>query len=242
VEFESEGRLVEILFQNKEYRLTLLKIIIYQIICIFLIYSFFNIKFQELNKVIIRENTVIVGKIMIKYPEMEEEIVKILLKTPSESEYNTGKITLDKYSYNEDIDKYSNLVLKNFIYKFNFEIIIIILLLFLIIILLLSLDYRKIYLNLKKYSNSIENITRGVFETNLPDSKEGELNILGHNINLLSYRYKETLLSLNDEKMFLKNIVSDISHQLKTPLSSLIIINEIMLNNKKINEEDKENF
>ena len=33
---------------------------------------------------------------------------------------------------------------------------------------------------------------------------------------------------LNNEKIFLNNTISDISHQLKTPMTSLIILNDLM--------------
>ena len=41
------------------------------------------------------------------------------------------------------------------------------------------------------------------------------------------------------EKIFLRDIISDISHQLKTPLSSLKVFNELLLNNLVENTDDK---
>ncbi|MCS4469607.1 hypothetical protein JTS96_18940 [Clostridium botulinum] len=43
----------------------------------------------------------------------------------------------------------------------------------------------------------------------------------------MSNRLEESLLNLKKKNIF-KNIISDISHQLKTPLSSLIMFNELM--------------
>jgi len=42
-------------------------------------------------------------------------------------------------------------------------------------------------------------------------------------------RLKLSLERLNEDKVFLKNTISDISHQLKTPLSSLIAMNDLLL-------------
>jgi len=50
---------------------------------------------------------------------------------------------------------------------------------------------------------------------------------------------KHSIEGLKREKVFLKNIISDISHQLKTPLSSVIMFNEIMVNDLVIKEEDR---
>ncbi|WP_242954837.1 sensor histidine kinase [Clostridium massiliodielmoense] len=47
------------------------------------------------------------------------------------------------------------------------------------------------------------------------------------------------MYELKKEKIFLKNIIQDISHQLKTPLSSLMMFNEIILNDKTSNDDKK---
>lgn len=44
------------------------------------------------------------------------------------------------------------------------------------------------------------------------------------------------------EKIFLKNTMQDISHQLKTPLSSLIMFNDIMLDDENMPWELRSDF
>lgn len=63
----------------------------------------------------------------------------------------------------------------------------------------------------------------------LPEIDEGVYYTLNHNINMLVKRQLSTSKNLIKEKEFLKNLVSDISHQMKTPLSSLILNNELLL-------------
>ncbi|MCS4476772.1 hypothetical protein JQ038_05375 [Clostridium botulinum] len=67
----------------------------------------------------------------------------------------------------------------------------------------------------------------GHFSKFIDENKEGDFYILSSKFNLMSNRLEESLLNLRKEKYF-KNIISDISHQLKTPLSSLIMFNELM--------------
>ncbi|UVI27603.1 sensor histidine kinase [Paenibacillus spongiae] len=57
---------------------------------------------------------------------------------------------------------------------------------------------------------------------------EGELGLLANGVQELTLRLGETIEQLHKEKAFLKNTVADISHQLKTPLASLMIYTDLM--------------
>jgi signal transduction histidine kinase len=49
-------------------------------------------------------------------------------------------------------------------------------------------------------------------------------------------RLNHSLKLLKQDKVFLHNLISDISHQLKTPLASLIVFNENLLNDRGMKE------
>lgn len=74
----------------------------------------------------------------------------------------------------------------------------------------------------------ITNYTEGNFSCHLPQMKEGTIYSLFTSVDQLA----EMLQSKNEAgqkaKMFLKKTISDISHQLKTPLAALILYNEII--------------
>ena len=53
---------------------------------------------------------------------------------------------------------------------------------------------------------------------------------------------EELLTDLQNEKILLKDIISDISHQLKTPLVVLISYNDILKNHESMSIEDKDIF
>lgn len=75
----------------------------------------------------------------------------------------------------------------------------------------------------------VDDFAEGNFSRHLPRFKEGELYRLYCSIDRLAsmlYAQKETLKQAKD---FLKDTVSDISHQLKTPLAALSMYNEIIL-------------
>ncbi|MCQ6560082.1 sensor histidine kinase [Paenibacillus mendelii] len=57
---------------------------------------------------------------------------------------------------------------------------------------------------------------------------EGELGLLANGVQELTLRLGETIDQLHKEKIFLKDTVADISHQLKTPLASLMIYVDLL--------------
>lgn len=59
-------------------------------------------------------------------------------------------------------------------------------------------------------------------------NQEGQIGILKTELLKMTNILKEKVELLNKEKIFLNDIISDISHQLKTPMTSLIILNDLM--------------
>lgn len=60
------------------------------------------------------------------------------------------------------------------------------------------------------------------------DDKEGALSILKNDIYTLTYSEQEQKNVLEKEKELLAEYLSDISHQLKTPISSILLMTELM--------------
>ena len=85
-----------------------------------------------------------------------------------------------------------------------------------------------------------DKVIQSDFSTYLDESGEGNFSILNHRFNQMNRIIKNNIEESNKEKVFLKNMISDISHQMKTPLSSLSIFNDILLNENIDNEERKE--
>ncbi|MFC5529941.1 sensor histidine kinase [Cohnella yongneupensis] len=85
---------------------------------------------------------------------------------------------------------------------------------------------------LRDLSDALDNTVKH----NLPMAEriygEGELGLLANGVQALSLRLRETIEQLNRDKTYLKDTVADISHQLKTPLASLIIYIDLLANGK----------
>ena len=81
---------------------------------------------------------------------------------------------------------------------------------------------------LEDAASKIEAFLAGDTDARIANDEEGELYRLFWSINNMSAVLTSKAAKENREKIFLKNTISDISHQLKTPLAALNIYNGIL--------------
>ncbi len=89
---------------------------------------------------------------------------------------------------------------------------------------------RRSYREIAKLSDAVRSLAergRGIKLIDR-DNAEGELSILQSEIYKLAERLIEQSAVLTDEKRALKDVLSDISHQLKTPLTALSIMADLL--------------
>ncbi|NFE18972.1 HAMP domain-containing histidine kinase [Clostridium botulinum] len=233
-------------FRNPEIKELTFKFSLIFILFAILTTIFIKGELNKLNKDYINQNTLIVGNILSKHPELEDEVILSLnsnkdARYNEEKNYKIGKKVLEKYSYDENLDIYKNPILNNFSMNFIYRIIIYFALAIFIIYIIIYDKFKYFYKKAEIFTEASEDIMEGHFSKFIDENKEGDFYILSSKFNLMSNRLEESLLSLRKEKIFLKNIISDISHQLKTPLSSLIMFNELM-KDENMPIEDRKNF
>lgn len=88
-------------------------------------------------------------------------------------------------------------------------------------------------------SRTLDEILHGQKQLYTEESREGELAILTSQIGKMTRRLKEQADSLQEEKAFLSRSMADISHQLRTPLTSLHLTVS-MLGREDIPEERRQ--
>lgn len=81
--------------------------------------------------------------------------------------------------------------------------------------------------SINKLANDVKRLIAGE-DIDLRENKEGPLKILKNDIQTLSTYKKEQVDILQKERDILKNTLADISHQLKTPLTSMMIMSELL--------------
>ncbi|MGL4696560.1 sensor histidine kinase [Enterococcus larvae] len=101
------------------------------------------------------------------------------------------------------------------------------LLLCVIFFLVISYYNRNRYRRIEELTNQIDDILHGSQVLEL-DAEEGELAILSNQISKMTIRLQEQSSSLQREKEHLASSLTDIAHQLRTPLTTLTMIGDFL--------------
>ncbi|OMD42213.1 sensor histidine kinase [Paenibacillus odorifer] len=84
------------------------------------------------------------------------------------------------------------------------------------------------YGEIEKLSGHLRQISSGNYTLDVRDNQEGELSILKNDIYKVTLMLSEQRLLLQEDKIKLTNAISDISHQLKTPLTSMTVMADLL--------------
>lgn len=112
---------------------------------------------------------------------------------------------------------------------------------FTMIIFILYVYFFKQQNKIEEASYKIDSFMNGNINVRLNTYEEGSLSKLFGSIDAMSTSLNTHILKEKQNKEFLKNTISDISHQLKTPLTALMMYNQI-LQEESHNSEIVENF
>lgn len=97
------------------------------------------------------------------------------------------------------------------------------------------------YQEIAKLSSYLRRISNGDYTLDVRDNREGELSILKSNIYKVTLMLSEKSTLLQQEKVKLTDAISDISHQLKTPLTSMMVMTDL-LSDPLLNEAKRVEF
>ncbi len=84
------------------------------------------------------------------------------------------------------------------------------------------------YRELDKLSDYLLRVVEGDYGLDIRDNAEGELSILKSEIYKVTVMLNEQATALRSEKGNLADALSDISHQLKTPLTSMFVMTDLL--------------
>ncbi len=96
----------------------------------------------------------------------------------------------------------------------------------------------------KRYNKIVEldmylsRVVDGDFDMNIAQNTEGELSILENNLFKVITMLKASNEAITNDKIYLADSLADISHQLKTPLTSMMVITDLLKNEQ---DDDKRN-
>lgn len=97
------------------------------------------------------------------------------------------------------------------------------------------------YQKLETLSGYVRRISAGDISLDVRDNEEGELSILKNEIYKVTSMLAEERSGLKQDKTALMDAISDISHQLKTPVTSMVIMADL-LSEPNLTEEKRHEF
>lgn len=201
-----------------------------------LYFSFNGIKHSYING-----RAAVIGKITETHPELADELVKASFEGENEDIIARGNEILATYGYDEDL-KIIFLPAINASFKESMFILSVLMLVLGAAILGLNYwQYEIIYSRIRLLTKASKEILEGNYNMNIYEEREGDFAKLYFGFNNMRTVIQSQMIDLKKEKEFLVNLLSDISHQLKTPLAALIVYNDI-LSKPDINEENKNKF
>ena len=176
----------------------------------------------------------IIDNVLEKYPDIEKrEIVEIL-----NSSDKTNNEILREYGIELDKDSVileNNTDFQKFIIIDVSTLIVFILILSIIVFKYNHSESKKIN-EITKY---IEEINRGNYKLNIEENTEDELSILKNELYKITIKLKEVAENSQKDKTTLKDSLSDISHQIKTPITSILIMLDNILSDENMPEDIK---
>lgn len=164
------------------------------------------------------------------------QIAKAFISTKTDNELRAGREFLQATGYTADIQT----ALLPDVQALRQEYMVI----FLVYSILLSLTLLMILLlflmrqdrTLEKANEGIRSFMDGNISIRLDDHEEGRMSQLFTSVNVMATSLTTHIVNEKHGREFLKDTISDISHQLKTPLAALKMYNEIIQNEESGNE------
>ena len=186
-----------------------------------------NEKISEIIEYIIKENPAIDTK----------KIIQIL----NSNEYKVGEEELKKYGIN--IEEINSIIAVQKQMKTNIILNII------LIVSFNALYMAIIFIYLKQRDKKINQITQYIneiknrkYDLDINENSEDELSNLKNELYKITIMLKEESEISRQDKENIKMSVEDISHQLKTPLTSIMIMLDNLKDNPNMDEDTKQKF
>lgn len=221
-------------------RKTLIKVLLTNIVIVLLFIIIFVVVIKMQNKVyskIVNEKiNDIINNVMEKYPEVKEEDILKIINNRDDSSENI----LEKYGYDDELS-----YIKELRENINKNLINTAVLIGIFGIASLSIFMRYVLIQekeLKEINEYIKEVNNKNYSLKIEDNKDGELSRLRNELYKTTVILREAAENSEEEKEKLSIAIADISHQLKTPLTSIRIMLDNISDNPDMPQEIREDF
>lgn len=181
------------------------------------------------------------ARIIEKAPQLEGEILPLMTGKLTLEDETRGKEILRQYGLHEELDVTLFPYIKDSFSSSIYSILLLGLTLGVLLFIMNYFQHGYYYENMRSFSSAAKGIVEGDYTLKFGEKKEGDLSKLSQSFNMMGEVIRGNISALKIEKKFLVELLSDISHQLKTPLSTMILYNDIMLS-KELSRDQRETF
>lgn len=207
-------------------------------ICLFILFLFLNIyEYKTYTKNFNNKISAIINVIKKDYPKItDKEIIKII---------NNDKVETNDFfnKYGIDVNNKSILIKNDRDYHKFLAINLSFLTITAVILLIIYIRYNyKKEKDIKDIIKCIEQINKKNYEIQIDSISEDELSILKNEIYKTTIMLKEAAENSSKDKLNLKKSLEDISHQLKTPLTSILVMLDNIIEDSNMEEKIRNDF
>lgn len=215
-------------------------IIVLSIIMIVISSMILKNKEQEYQKIVNESIAEIVGKIKEEYPNVkEEEIIKIL--NESNEGKSEGQKVLQKYGINikenpaiEAMENQEQEIMIINVVSIGVSVIL--------LLIIVNIYYHSRNQKIQEIIKYIEAINNKNYDLKIAENTEDDLSNFRNELYKIAIMLKEQASQSINDKKALQTSLEDISHQLKTPLTSISIMLNNIRENPNMDEHTRQEF
>lgn len=217
--------------KNKTIKKYILSLIILLILNVSLIFILNRYEYKMYTKNYNDKINTIISNIKNKYPDIEESDIIEIINNEEDSEDILSKYGINSITKNDKLN--NNIKIISLIIIITFDSLI---------ILIFYLYDKNKSKKIKEITKMISKINNRQFDIDINDFNEGELSILKNEISKTTIMLRQVADNSINDKLNLKDSLGDISHQLKTPLTSITIMIDNILDNPDMDEKTRKRF
>lgn len=189
------------------------------------------LKFREVSNTFVAS---LIDEVKLNYPEVsEEDLIKLINSS------KTSNITLKKYGFLKNDLSYLKEMNKTF-YRNTILSSLTILIFTSLILIFIDQVRKRNDKEIKELISYLKKINEGMYNLELLDNEEGDLSILKNEIYKTTVSLKTSFEKEANDKVKLKDNLANIAHQLKTPLTSITLMIDMILEENLTKEKQLE--
>lgn len=108
-----------------------------------------------------------------------------------------------------------------------------------VIAVILLVVVKLLLLPLQKINEGTRAIAQGEYERRVPEKGKDEISELAHNMNRMAQAVEENIRALEDVAEDRKQFIDNLSHEMKTPLTSILGFSDLLLISSNLSEEQR---